>query len=575
MEKSAQPWGFWRIMAMATGVAIVLTWPLALHLGSAHPSPLLWRAGDPNIFIWSFDWLARAVLGSSPASPSAMLFYPDGFDPLGGYDGILIMAAGTLLRLVTGSSIAAYNLLVLAAFPLSAAASYALVWHATRSRFASATGAFIFAFSPYMLVRATQHLNLAMTFVIPLAALCFIRFAEAPDGRRARALAGATLLAALCSWYYLVFSGVFMVLAGLAFHRRLLRRPLMTVAAAAMTMIAATLPALPMLTSSRWFAKDAPLDEGAVAAYGADPLNYLAPHPLTNVFGGLTRDVYGNLAGGAFDSINITESTSYAGPLLIALAVLAFASRKRLKIRYAGFWAAVAVVFIVLSFGLSLPLGAFQPAMPYRYLWNRFPFSLIRAPDRFFIVAYLAMTVLASGALVHAAALFKTPFGRKAAFAVLAAAFLAERVMLPYPLYETRVSPFYRTLAQEPGTGAVAELPITFPGRSEYNFYQTVHGRPIAGGEYFYTAYTKKMYRQILTNDLLSASMCVKESPARVPNMPTALGELKAAGFSYVIVHNLVLLNNPFCPGLKAYLHRAFAGIPIHYTDGEITVYKL
>jgi hypothetical protein len=83
------------------------------------------------------------------------------------------------------------------------------------------------------------------------------------------------------------------------------------------------------------------------------------------------------------------------------------------------------------------------------------------------------------------------------------------------------------------------------------------------------------MYRFILDNPLLASAICVETPPPALPDMTASFRELRDAGVGYVVVHNLILLNNPHCPQLKGYLHRAFSGVPVHFTDGEITVYKL
>lgn len=567
-------WGFLRLFLGYTALAIVFTWPLAAHLRDSFASPLMWRGGDPNILIWFIDWAAKSLTGATPVAPSKMLYFPQGINPFGGYDGLLIALIGAPISLVVGSPLVAYNLIVIAAFVASALATYALVRQLTDSRPAALIAGFIFGFSPYMMVRATLHLNLALTFVLPLMALALINFLEKPARKTAYRLAASALLTALCSLYYTLFGLLFIGIAFILFRRQLWKEKGITVLAGILIVFAALAPTLPILTSKVEGDRLAPYD--FVSRFGAEPLNFYVPHPLTNVYEGFSKYIYADFHNGGADMTNVTESTSYFGLLLLLLVYSAIRQKEIRRSTYSPLFFWTFGIFTLLSLGMEVRIGGADIAMPYAIVWNRFPFSMIRAPDRFFIFALLAATALGAMAIGALEKKVRKPFWRYVFFGLIIIVLATERLVFPYPLYRPQVSDFYRRIAAEPGAFAVVDLPIYYPGLSDYNFLQTVHGKPIVDGEFFYSAYTKDTFAFISSNPFLRASVCVQkiDHHTEPPYMKTSLERLRLAGVRYVVIHNLILINDPDCAWLKDYLQQQFAGRQPYFTDGEITVYK-
>src|SRR5207253_473088 len=67
------------------------------------------------------------------------------------------------------------NLLALAAPALAAWAAYLLCHHLTGRFWPSIAGGFVFGFSSYEMAQMRGHLNLLLTFPIPLAVLLVVR----------------------------------------------------------------------------------------------------------------------------------------------------------------------------------------------------------------------------------------------------------------------------------------------------------------------------------------------------------------------------------------------------------------
>lgn len=556
-------------------LAVLATWPLVLNITTHFPSADEWYGGDPHTFIWFLDWLAKSLNGSTAVEPGRMVFFPNGIDPWAGYDGILMTVIGVPAILVGSNPVLAYNLIILASFTAAALTAYALVLALSKSFYAAWFAGFAYGFSTFLLVRGLQHANLCLILAVPLLFLAAWRFGGDPDRRKAWWLAGAVLLNGLTSFYYHVGGLIFLLLAGLYFRRRLLRRWRVSVFAGVLSAAAAALPALPVLLNHRPSLRTYP--SSFVDNLGADPTNFFLPHPLTNIFGRLTQDAYNRLPRVFWGGYNLFEITSYIGLPLILLAGLWLWRRRSVGARTEGLWAGTAVLFLVLSMGTQLRLGPWHVPMPFAVLRRIFPFSLVRSPNRLFVFALLAVIILAAFSLLYLRSVIKSRFWFVAFNIVLFAGLAAERIIFPYPLFTTRVSEFYDTVSRDPNGYAIADLPITYPGISEYNYYQTIHGKPLVDGEYFYPAYKPDTASFIRSNPLLLASVCQQDRPVtdRPPDRQAALRDLAAHGVRYVVVHNLILLNGANCGEPRRFIRDFFADVEPNFTDGEITVYKL
>lgn len=100
--------------------------------------------------------------------------------------------------------VAAYNLLVLASFPLAGAAAYALARHWTCSHRGALVAAVVFAFSPVHVAHASYHVHIAQVQWVPVFLLALSRCVERPSVRRG-AMLGAALIATSAASFYLGF----------------------------------------------------------------------------------------------------------------------------------------------------------------------------------------------------------------------------------------------------------------------------------------------------------------------------------------------------------------------------------
>lgn len=562
------------IVGLYALLALVLTWPLVRHLGTSYPTPNAWYGGDPNMYVWLIDWVAKGLTGHLPVEAGRMVFWPHGINVWAGYDGPLMLVFTTPLVLLLRNPILTYNLFILTCFVFAAVTAYALCWHLTRSRYAAGFGGFIFGFSTYLLIRALQHPNLMMLGTVPLLALAALIFFDAPSWRGAVWLAGAVLLNALSSWYYLIGGLLFLLLLGLFNLKRALEpknwKPVLL--AVGLSGLASSLPAWPMILGGSVGGNAQ--DYSIVDLLGAHPLNLILPHPFTNIFGGLTFDTYTTFPTG---QLFYYETTSFIGLTVLLLVGWLIWSGREAKAERTGFWLATAGIFFVLAMGVKLKLEGLTLPLPFGLLFKFFPFSLLRSPNRLFVYALLATTVLAAYALRHLVAAVRDGRRLWLLTVLIAIGLLAERLIFPYPLFANQTPDFYRQIATDRETYALAELPILYPGNSEYNFYQITHGKPIVNGEYFYPAYSYGVWQQIDYVPLLRASGCWSHEPAEAyaGDRERSFALLREANVRYVIIHPLLMNNLPTCQFSRKYLRDFFDGLPYAYTDGDIIVYRV
>ncbi len=110
------------------GLSLLLTWPLAAHLGSHVPGDGI---DDPSL-AWNLWWLKHALV-DQPQNPFAAnwVFWPVGINLAFYTLTILNGLLGIPLQLVAGV-VPAYNLLLLSAFTLSGYGAYLLCLDALR-----------------------------------------------------------------------------------------------------------------------------------------------------------------------------------------------------------------------------------------------------------------------------------------------------------------------------------------------------------------------------------------------------------------------------------------------------------
>src|SRR5258708_27232606 len=373
-------------------LSVFMTWPLVTRLTTAYPSTFQIIGGDPNIYVSYMDLVVKKFKGDLPVDLNKMVFYPDGVNLSGGYEAPIIFLVGAPVIIFTHNPILAYNIILLLAFILTSLACYFLILYLTKSFSIALICGFSFGFSSYMMVRGLQHLDLLFLFSVPLLVLATLKFLDQPHYKNIFYLALSVLLAALSAWYYLFAGLIFIVIAFLANIDKFVRPKKLFVYAALAVALSVLLPTLPIiLNKTSEITKNADV---VVGRAGAQPLSFILPHPFSVVFGWMTDGIYKHFPSVYQEPYPYFEQTSYFGLIgLIAVVVLIF-YRKKVPIPNRALWVSTFLVFMLLALGNFIKIGQWEIIMPFKALHQIFPFDHMRAPNRFFVFSYLAVTVI-------------------------------------------------------------------------------------------------------------------------------------------------------------------------------------
>jgi hypothetical protein len=222
------------VLLIYTLIAVVMTWPLATHLGTR----LAADVGDPAFNCWVLAWTAGQVLAALRGDFAALASYWHGNifspEPLTlAYSEHLTAEMLQILPVyaATGNILLSYNLLFIASFALSGIAMYLLVREITSQPLAAFLAGLAFAYAPYRLGQFS-HLQVLTSYWMPLVIAGLHRYVARTAGANSRAalkpLAGASMALVfqnLSCGYYMLFFAPFVAAYSLfeMARRRLLR----------------------------------------------------------------------------------------------------------------------------------------------------------------------------------------------------------------------------------------------------------------------------------------------------------------------------------------------------------------
>jgi hypothetical protein len=444
-------------------LTVVLTWPLAVRLGSSLPA----GAGDLWVNVWNFWWWDLALRAGTSPWWTPYLFHPGGADLAVHLHSPLNMLAFALLF----DPETAYSVSVFVSTWLSAFGAHLLARELTGSSRAGLVAGLVFAFFPHRLEQTLEHLNLFSTQFMPLTLWAFFALARRGARRFVIALGAFFAANALCDWHLAMKLGLLLAVLALAAW---LRPPRARIALARDWALAGVLAALLVLPAAwpllRSMASGFPYQKVTVEK-GADLAFLLRPHFHHPLWGSLTREAY--LERRANPSAGFV---SYLGVVPLALAGVAVARRRNGSPLWAGLFLG----------SLLLALGAHPRVegrllegvtLPFAWLEQVPVLSALRVANRFLIPAGLALSVLAALGFASLRTRSDTRFALVLAFVAL------DYLWLPYPLRDDRLSPLYEELRQNGPGGAVLDIPFTAgPSAGPDMRAQMAHGRPIAGG---------------------------------------------------------------------------------------------
>jgi hypothetical protein len=516
---------------------VALTWP---RLPNAANSVVDY--GDPLTVIWHMRWISHALL-TDPSTLYAAPIYHGFPDPIA-YDNIMIGQAifGAPIAALTGSWELAFNLLVVLCFALNGWCAFLLARHVTGSAYAGFVAGMLYAFWSYTFAHIS-HLTELTLYFIPITLLCLHRaFESVPSTRNANGThtqpslrAALWVLAfAFCFAWQGLYSFYYVLYLALAIGLLLLWELLVVrrwrVWSSRWRAYVAGLLSLALLSwvgviwqisapyrnvqqtlgfyrtgseQAEWSARLS--DYLAVSPRNVtyrDILPTVWPEPL---FPGFAALILGIIGLGAIlfwsvrlrkDAISEETEQGLARPSLVS------------------YYAALAVLALVLSLGPTWDLQEAEIPLPYQLVSLVPGFSGLRAPGRMAAIAALGWGILAGWGWLQALVWVRrmgarsqavrsggrlTAIGSGLALAALLAVMAVEHWSVPTPSQplppkpaeslrpQGEVPQAYTWLAEQGDGGVLVELPILQglkdPTLSYMRmYYQAVHNHPLLNG---------------------------------------------------------------------------------------------
>ena len=375
---------------------------------------------DPIQTVWFMNWWVFSALHHLDPFTSGYVWFPRGFN-LAWTTSVPSLALMSLPLRVLAGPLAAFNAVFVLAPALSAWTAFLLLRDLVASRRAAFVGGYLFGFSSYQVGQQMGHLNLSMTFLVPLAVLLCVRRVRGEVGRAwfvalltilfvLQLGISTEILATLCvmgavGWL------IFLLHAPAGDRRRLLALAAEIPAAAALTVLLA----LPFFLALAAGLADVPPVANPPVDYSEDLLNFVVPTAVTR----LGRVVFSPIASRF--SGNASEQGAYLGAPLLLVCLLYFIRRG--TGRYARALLVTALVASLFSLGPWLHVDGARIALPLPWLLTQ-DLPLIRAalPGR--LSLYVALCSSAATALYLAAPASRARSLRRFALAGLACLFI-------------------------------------------------------------------------------------------------------------------------------------------------------
>jgi len=181
--KSASP----ATQGLAALVIYLAIWILTETLPLlAHPGrPQLDQSStDPNFYVWSLRWWPYALTHGLNPLHSTLIGAPAGYD-LAWVTSIPPLALLAFPVTALAGPVVSFNLLVIAAIPVSGWAAFLLCRRLTGQFWASLAGGAVYGFSAYEIDHVTSgQLNLAVAFLLPLMAYLMVAWRDGDIGSR-------------------------------------------------------------------------------------------------------------------------------------------------------------------------------------------------------------------------------------------------------------------------------------------------------------------------------------------------------------------------------------------------------
>ncbi len=516
------------VLVLYAVATVAMTWPLAAQL-STHAAG---SGNDMWIYHWGNWWTRKVLTEGGRLYWTSYMFYPQGISLTWYAFSWLNTAIWLPLQALIGA-LAAYNVVVLLSYLISAFTAYLLARELTGAYLAAFIGGLVFAFYP---ARNSYHSHLSFLSVqwIPLCALFLVRITR--QGRLRDGL-GAGVSFALCglSGERLLLLTLFWAALWLGYSLLFERRHWghKTIRTLLLAVVTCALIAGPLLAplAVGFFDPDTSQDLTAStpAEKRTDLLAYFIPsryHPLLSqktAFKKLYKSV-----------VNFWERSAAVG--YGALALVGWAVWKRW--REARPWVFAALISALLALGSTLEFNGHELIpLPYRLLAFTPLSTAVRNPERFNIILALPIAVLVAIGVSDLLGRLRAGIVPRGLLIVgITCLVLFEYLVVPFPTTRPVQSAFYEQLREEPGEFAVVDFPIGFHSHNKWYVYaQTLHGRPTVEGNL--ARVPAGAHSFIESVPVLSAARVSPPQEGALDDVTRQLSPLAQVGVRYVLIH--------------------------------------
>jgi hypothetical protein len=483
-------------------MTIVMTLPLVFRFTDSAAGGY----GDGVYFIWLIRWY-QGVIFQGHGAPffNAMMNYPEGWN-LSTTDTALASALpGVPFSLLMGPT-AGYNIAMAITFILSGLFMYIWVVYLTSSKSAGLIAGMIYAFLPYRMAHfLAGHLNLSGTAWFPLFFMGYFEVLHHPAQKKwwPPVIAGISLgLIALTSMYYLYFTLLFVVIIFLGYLILVSWRVVLQKAFWIKSLIAALISSPFLFVALKPFLKLS--QSGGIADRSLDYANNYSASPTDFFTFSSDHFLFGKWISSIFDRSLWIESSLYIGSVaLILILFLLIKKHKKAQRALIRISLLVMVSAFILALGPSLHWNNRQVILhipgwlqsfsnlketiiplPTWFLFNHLPFyAKMRAVMRvgFFVLIFSSMLA----GLGAAGFLNKFSKGKKRWLTILIIGLVFFDF---YPgsfantIKKIEARPVDHWLAEQPGKGAVIQMPFEESTSQDQIYYTLTHKKPITGG---------------------------------------------------------------------------------------------
>jgi hypothetical protein len=448
------------LIVSACLLAVIMHWPLVLHLGRDIPKDL----GDPLAQAYQMAWDGHALVHQPLHFFDANQFWPFG-DTLAFSDALIGYAPAGLIGDGPHAAVVRYDLMFLFAYALAFAGAYLLGRELGLGPGGAAVAGAAFAFAPFRLEQ-DGHMQVISSGGIPLALALGLR------GYRLRRPGWVVAGWLVVTWQLLLgftlglpFAYLLVALwliAAVVWWRR--GRPRLDRGLVVATVVGAVIFVGAGIGLSRPYVHVADAHPNArrspedVEAFAAPPWAYLVAPEENLVWGGATEPLRDTLS-------NVPEETLFPGLAILILAIVGLGSATFPRWLRVGLAVGVAVV-AVLAMGFR-GSGIWGYLWPYRWIYEVLPgWQAIRVPGRLDTFTALGLALLAGAGLQRLTAsggLRRLAAGRGGAAiaAVVVLLVLVEGRGLPFDPLDTQAQP--KVPPPPPSTASVPAPQLHLP----------------------------------------------------------------------------------------------------------------